>query len=169
MKILIAYFSREGWNPVKGEETYLEVGNTKIIASKIQEITQGDLFRIMPQDPYPSDYNECVARIAYEDEEGVNVQISNNLKSIDEYDCIYLGFPIWYRTYPRIIQTFIKSFDFSGKIIKPFCTNEEGSFGFSESVLKYNFKDSKLLQGFSVRGYKVNEVNEALVEWCNKY
>ena len=173
MKTLIAYFSRNGINPVKGIDTYLEEGNTKKLAKKIQKLTDADMFEIVPVEAYPSDYNECVSRIAYEDEEGVNVEFKNEycskeLLSLDEYDCIYLGFPIWYRTYPRIIHTFIKSYNFNGKKIKPFCTNEEGTFGFSESVLKYNFKDANLLQGYALRGYKVDEDDPNLIEWVRK-
>ncbi|MBQ7275870.1 MAG: flavodoxin [Bacilli bacterium] len=168
MKTLIAYFSRNGWNPVNGVETYLEEGNTKKLAKKIKALTDADIFEIVPVEAYPNDYNECVSRIAYEDEEGVNVEFVKGLDSIEEYDCIYLGFPIWYRTYPRIIQSFIKAYDFTGKKIKPFCTNEEGTFGFAESVLKYNFKNSNLLQGYAVRGYKVNNDDPALAEWIKK-
>lgn len=168
MSILIAYFSKDGGNSVDGVTQNLEKGNTEIVAEKIARLTGGELYPLIPVEPYSSNYMVTTARAKKEAEEGAFPAIANLKKSIAEYDVIYLGFPNWYRSYPRIIATFLKSFDFTGKVVKPFCTNEEGAFGIGELELRATLKNAVLKEGFAVKGSEANECDLALSAWVNK-
>ncbi len=105
-KILVAYFS---WS-----------GNTEDMAAYIAEQTGGDLLEIQPSTPYPTDYNECGELALTERDNNERPEISNLPESIDEYDTILIGYPIWWHTAPMIIGSFLESYDLSGKEIYPF-------------------------------------------------
>ena len=105
-KTLVAYFS---WS-----------GNTEEMASYIAEQTGGDLLEIEPKAAYPTDYNETGDIAKVERDENARPEIANLPASIDAYDTILIGYPIWWHTAPMIIGTFLESYDLSGKEIYPF-------------------------------------------------
>lgn len=107
-KILIVYFS---WSTS---------GNTEKMANTIKEHTGGDILEIEPAVAYPTDYNECGDVALVERDENARPQIANLPDSIDEYDTIFIGYPIWWHTAPMIIGSFLESFDLSGKEVYPF-------------------------------------------------
>ena len=164
MKKLVVYFSRTGENSVNGQIEVIEKGYTEVLAEKIAKFTDADIWKLEPEEPYPFSYSECVKRA---NEEGW-VKYYNKIENLDGYDVIFLGFPNWYRTYPRIIATFIRDHNFIGKIVVPFCTNEEGAMGFAESELKSSAKGAIIKTGFAMRGYDVDNADEALKAWLLK-
>lgn len=107
-KTLIVYFS---WSTS---------GNTEKMASYIQEPTNGDLFEIEPVNPYPTDYEECGDVALVERDENARPEIANLPDSIEEYDTIFIGYPIWWHTAPMIIGTFLENYDLSDVEIYPF-------------------------------------------------
>ena len=171
MSSIIVYFSRAGENMANGEIKIFNKGNTEILAEKIQKAVSGDIFQILPEENYPFAYDACKARSKKEHENN-DLPLISNLKEhlLDAYDTIYIGFPIWSRSFPRIISTFLQCYDLNGKIIKPFCTNEEGDFGYGELELRSLLKDSGciLKPGLSIRGYEVSKSDNVVKEWVNK-
>lgn len=107
-KTLIVYFS---WS---------SSGNTEKMANTIRERTDGDLLKIEPATAYPADYSECGDVAKAERDENARPEIANLPDSLDEYDTIFIGYPIWWHTAPMIIGTFLESYDLSGKEIYPF-------------------------------------------------
>lgn len=107
-KTLIVYFS---WSTS---------GNTEKMANTIKERTGGDILEIEPAVAYPTDYNKCGDVALVERDENARPQIANLPDSIDEYDTIFIGYPIWWHTAPMIIGTFLENFDLSGKEVYPF-------------------------------------------------
>lgn len=105
-KTLVVYFSRSG--------------NTKEVATYIAKQTGGDLYEIEPSKPYPTDYTEAGNIAKVERDKNERPAIGNLPASLDEYDTVLLGYPIWWHTAPMIIGTFLESYDFSGKEIYPF-------------------------------------------------
>ena len=105
-KTLVVYFS---WS-----------GNTEEMANHIAEQTGGDLFEIEPKTPYPVDYNETGDIAEKERDENARPEIADLPDSIEEYDTILVGYPIWWHTAPMIIGTFLESYDLSGVDIYPF-------------------------------------------------
>ena len=104
--ILVAYFS---WS-----------GNTQEMASYIAEQTGGDLLEIQPATPYPEDYNECGDVALEERDNNERPAIANLPESIDQYDAILIGYPIWWHTAPMIIGTFLENYDLTGVDVYPF-------------------------------------------------
>lgn len=164
MKTLIVYFSRTGENSVKGEIEVIKKGFTEIVAEKIQEKTGGELYKLDPEVPYPYNYEECVKRAS---SEGF-VPYKNKKENLDDYDVIFVGFPNWWRSYPRIVATFLHDHSFVGKTVIPFCTNEEGAFGIGESELRSQVKGAMLKQGFACRGSEANNCDKELDAWLEK-
>ena len=168
MKTLVVYFSRTGENSVNGEMEYISKGFTEIVAEKIAKLTGGELYKLQPVVPYPANYEECVARSRKEDQENLKVPFQNPKENLDEYDVIYLGFPCWWRTYPRVVATFISSYSFLGKTIYPFATNEEGALGLAELELKGAAKGAIIKNGFACKGSEVNNIDQKLETWVRK-
>ena len=168
MKTLIVYFSRVGENMVNGETEIIHKGFTEIIAEKIQARTGGEMFKLEPEKPYPSSYEECVKRSKIEDQYNERIPYLHPLSSLDEYDVIYLGFPCWWRTYPRIVATFIRDHNWVGKVFYSFTTNEEGALGLAEMELKGSLKGAIVKKGFACKGSQVNSVDDKLDAWIGK-
>ena len=105
-KTLVVYFS---WS-----------GNTEEMANHIAEQTGADLWEIEPSNPYPDDYTETGNVAREERDTNARPAIANLPDSIEEYDSIFIGYPIWWHTAPMIIGTFLESYDLSGVDIYPF-------------------------------------------------
>ena len=168
MKKLVVYFSRVGENSVNGRVETIAKGFTEILAEKIAKEVGGELYQLVPAVPYPTNYDECVARSRREDQSGERVEYIKKLENLDEYDVIYLGFPCWWRTYPRVVATFVRDNVFVGKTIYPFCTNEEGSLGLAEMELKGAARGAVIKPGFACKGSEVEAIDNKLQEWLSK-
>ena len=168
MKTLVVYFSRTGENSVNGEMEIITKGFTEIIAEKIAKKVNGDLFKIEPVVPYPESYEECVKRSRIEDQYNEKVPYLHPLENLDEYDVIYLGFPCWWRTYPRVVASFIRDYSWVGKTVYPFATNEEGALGLAEMELKGSLRGAIIKRGFACKGSQVNDVDDKLDAWIGK-
>lgn len=164
MKRLVVYFSRTGENSVKGNLEIIEKGFTEIVAEKIAKYTEAELYKLEPEVPYPFSYDECVKRAS---DEGF-VPYLNKKENLDDYDVIFLGFPNWWRSYPRIVATFLHDHNFIGKTIIPFCTNEEGMFGIGELELRSAVKGAIIKSGFACRGHDAENCDEELKAWLKK-
>ncbi len=123
--VLIAYFSA--------------TGNTKGVAEKIAEITGGDLYEIVPAEPYTSedlDYGNNQSRTSLEmDDPSARPEIGSETVLMEEYDILYIGYPIWHGQAPRIMSTFVESYDFDGITVIPFCTSGSSGIGNSDNQL----------------------------------
>lgn len=111
-------------------------GNTKAVAEKITDICSADIYEIVPAEPYTSadlNYNDDNCRANREmNDESACPEIGSQPIDLSGYDAVFIGYPIWWDTMPRIINTFLDTYDLSGKTVMPFCTS--GSSGISTSV-----------------------------------
>lgn len=165
MKTLVVYFSRIGENSVNGEVEIITKGFTEVVAEKIALKTGATLYKLEPEVPYPKNYKECVKRSRVEDQYNEKVPYLNPLPSLDEYDVIYLGFPCWWRTYPRIVASFIRDHNWLGKTVYPFATNEEGALGMAEMELRGALRGALIKKGFACKGSEVNNIDDKLNAW----
>lgn len=119
---IVVYFSR--------------TGNTEKIAEYLIDITNADSYVINAAVPYTDadiEYNNSSCRANQEqNDKTVRPEIENPLVSLDTYDTIFLGYPIWWGQEPRIIDTFLESYDFSEKTVIPFCTSASSGISTSE-------------------------------------
>ena len=126
MKTLIAYFSA--------------TGITEMVAKKLAKITGGDLYKIVPQIPYTDvdlNWMDKNSRSSVEMRDKTSrPAISNKVENMEGYDVVYLGFPIWWYVAPTIINTFLESYDFSGKTVIPFATSGSSGMGNTVAELK---------------------------------
>lgn len=108
-------------------------GNTARKAEEIAKREGADLFVIRPEVPYTGEDLDWQVRESRSNTEMADkkcrVPMAKTCEDIDKYDEIYLGFPLWWGTAPRIINTFLESADFTGKTIKPFCTSGGSDYG----------------------------------------
>ncbi len=166
--ILIAYFSRAGENYNVG---VVEKGNTEIIAEMIANETGGDLFKIETVETYPDTYDECTKVAQQEQNENARPELLNDIDNLDDYDVIFLGYPIWWGDMPMAVYTFLEGHDFEDKTILPFCTNEGSGLSTTVSSIE-NETAAEVLEGLSIRGSVAQnsqeEAEDLVKDWLSK-
>ena len=129
---------------------------TKGVAEHIASITESVMFRIEPEEPYTSadlDYNDSSSRTNREQNDpSARPAIAGSLENLSDYDVIFLGYPIWWGKAPKIIFTFLESYDFAGKTIVPFCTSHSSSIGSSDTDLHALAAQATWMQGRRLGG-----------------
>lgn len=127
-KTLVAYFSA--------------TGTTEKIAKLIADCENADVYEITAAKPYTSedlDYNNSDSRATKEqNDDTARPEIGSKKINLDGYNTIYIGFPIWWGEEPRIMDTFVESYDFNGKTVIPFCTSGSSPIDTAEKNLKSN-------------------------------
>jgi flavodoxin len=167
-KTLVAYFSRAGENYYYGGRTELKVGNTEALAALISKRIRCDVYRLQPTDPYPDDYEETVQRNVREQEADARPAIANPLASIDQYDTILLGSPVWNLRAPMIMSSFVERFDFTGKTIHPFTTYAMSGLGTTVRDYAESCPGATIGEGLPVRGEQVNDASPAVDSWLRR-
>ena len=149
-KILVAVFSASGVTEKVGQE--------------IARISGGDFFEIEPKEKYTkSDLNwlSRKSRSSVEmNDPSSRPEIATSVSNMDEYDTVIIGFPIWWGVAPRIIETFLESYDFSGKTIIPFCTSGGSGVGSSDIALHKNVRGNVRWKD----GVQINRTNEKTIK-----
>lgn len=163
-KEIVVYFSHIGENYINGKITNISIGNTKIVAEKIQKLLNCDIFEIKTIKNYPVSYDETVELAKKELNSGFRPELKEDF-DLSEYETIYVGYPNWWGTMPTAVFGFLENKDLSGKIIKPFCTHEGSGMGHSESDLKDTCKSSIVKKGLALYGSKVKEADRLIENW----
>ena len=136
-KILVAYFSA--------------TGTTEGVAQKIAAATGGELYKIKPQQEYSAadlDWTEKTSRCCKEnDNPKSRPAIVKDKENLDAYDVIYLGYPNWWNGAPRIINTFVETYNLKGKTVIPFMTSGGSQIENSERMLKKDYPDVNWQKG----------------------
>ena len=163
-KVLVAYFSRTGEQYSVGNITE---GNTAIIAKMIANKTGGDLFEIkVKNDNYPKGYTELTEYAKAEMNQNARPEIVGKVDNFEQYDTIFIGFPIWWGDKPMPVYTFIDSYNFNGKNIVPFCTHEGSGFCGTQGMDKTG---AKILKGLAIYGHTAQndrtEADKKVSEW----
>lgn len=154
-KKLIAYFSASG--------------TTKKAAEHLAKAVGADLFEIKPVVPYSSadlNWMDKKSRSSVEmNDPASRPGIAERLPNMTDYETVYIGFPIWWYVAPRIISTFVESYDFSGKTMVPFATSGGSGMGRTVDELKKLCPDAVWKAGKMVNGASERE----LADWANKF
>lgn len=164
-KILVVYFSRTGENYNVGN---VEVGNTAMVASYIKDYLKADSFEIIPVNKYPDKYQECLDQATKEKNENARPEIQNKITNFDQYDTIFVGYPIWWGNLPMIMHTFFESYDFNGKKVIPFNTHEgSGDAGTYSTVQKDLPKANVTTDGLALDGKtaRSNDGKQKTIDW----
>jgi flavodoxin len=146
-------------------------GNTREIANQIHKIIGGDIFEIQVTKPYPTDYDAAVDQAKRELESNYRPALKTKIDNINEYDVIFMGFPIWWGTYPAPIRSFLLEHDLAGKTILPFCTHGGGGKGRSAADILELCPKSVVLDGLEIQGDDSKNSQNQVSEWLreNKY
>ncbi|TDN89348.1 flavodoxin [Salegentibacter sp. 24] len=126
--------------------------NTEAVAKLIQEKVGGNLIALEKQDPYPENYQEIVAQVDRENEEGYLPPLKTKIENLKDYDILFVGFPTWDMQMPPPMKSFLTENDLSGITVIPFNTNAGFGVGQGFDQLRELCPDSKILKGFSVEG-----------------
>ena len=165
---LVTYFSHAGENYNVG---VVEEGNTAKLAKVIAEQTGADLFEIVPVVDYPQSYDECLEAATAEQREGARPEYMGDVENWDQYDTIFIGYPIWWGEIPNIVYTFMENHDFAGKTVIPFNTHEGSGQSHSQRDIKNALPDATVLQGLAVRGptaqNDVDATAKAVSDWLS--
>ena len=147
-------------------------GNTRAVAEQIAELTGGDLFEIKPAQAYSPadlDYRDKSSRCYVEmHDPAARPAIGGTLPNLADYKLVYLGYPNWWNTFPRIINTFLEAGDFNGKVIRPFCTS--GGSGVENSVANMMkvVPTAIVKDGLVVPGHSARSSNERIARWVKQ-
>ena len=139
-KILIAYFSYSG--------------NTEAMAKEIQNQVGGDLFEIKRQKEYSSSNLTDEAKAEIESKE--RPELANKISNIDEYDIVFVGYPVWWHSTPAPVNSFLESYDLSRKTVIPFCTSGGSDIEETMDSFKSSCNSSKISEGLTISGSSAN-------------
>lgn len=167
-RVLLAYFSRPGENYYHGGRTILKVGNTEILARMISSLTPCDVHRIEAADPYPWDYDETVRRNVREQDDDARPAIKGRLPSLDGYDTVLLGSPIWNVRAPMIMTTFAEQLDFRGRTVVPFTTHAMSGLGTTARDYARSCLGATIAPGLAVRGEEVADADTDIRTWLRE-
>lgn len=153
-KILVAYFSA--------------TNTTEGVAEQIADSLSADIYEIVPEQPYTDtdlDYHDDNSRSTIEmNDPSARPAISGSVEDMEQYNIVFIGYPIWWGEAPRIVSTFMESYDFSGKTIVPFCTSGGSGVGSSATNLEALTDGATWLSGTRLNG---GSSHETIVEWVN--
>ena len=150
--VLVAYFSA--------------TGNTRGVAERIAALTGGDLYEITPAEPYTAedlDYTNSESRTSLEmADPDARPALGGADLSLEGYDTLYLGYPIWHGQAPRILSTFAEQYDFDGLTVIPFCTSGSSGIGSSAGDLAMQAGSGTWLEG---QRFSADVSEEELQTW----
>ncbi len=154
-KVLVAYFSA--------------TGTTKTLAEYAADAMGADLYEIVPEEPYTDDdlnYSDRNTRATVEqNDKNARPAISGSVENMEQYEIVFLAFPIWWGEEPRIMDTFVEAYDFSGKTVVPFCTSGGSGIGSSgKNMQSLSTGDATWLDGERLGS---SSSREDIVNWIN--
>ncbi len=153
-KVLVAYFSA--------------TNTTKPLAEYIADGLDADIYEIVPETPYTSadlNYGSSSSRTTVEmNDPNARPAISGSVDNMEQYDIVFIGYPIWWGQAPRIVRTFLESYDFNGKTIVPFCTSGSRGIGSSARNLHTLTHGAAWLDGQRFSG---GTARSTMIQWVN--
>lgn len=147
---------------------YSATGNTEEAANLIAQETNGDLFELEPVEPYSDDdlnWSDENSRVVYEHdhEDARNVElVSTTVENWDEYDCVFIGYPLWWQIAAWPVNSFVENNDFTGKTVIPFCTSSSDGIGESGQLLADMAGTGNWLEG---RRFSSSVAQDDVQEW----
>lgn len=178
-KVLIAYFavaensevdaiSSASVTEVDGEAK----GLVRTVAEDIQAVTGGDLFSIETSVDYPGNINELIEYASTEQEDDVRPELTSHIENLDEYDTIFIGYPLWWYDLPQVMYSFFDEYDFSGKTIIPFDVHRGSSLSGTPDTIQELEPDATVISdGFAVvhetAAESVSDVAVDVEEWLH--
>lgn len=161
-KSIIIFFSHAGDNYSVGN---VEVGNTKIVADYISELTGAAQYEIVTH-KYDGMAYTPLTRLAQEEaNKGELPPYEGSAPDLNGYDTVFIGGPVWWGTYPQVMFTLFKDINLDGKTVYPFTTHEGSGLASCVSDVKKAFPKSNVQKGFSIYGHEVRTEKAKVEKW----
>lgn len=172
-KILIAYFSipeGDGIDTVTGASRINNnnriIGNTEFFAETIKEFTKGELFKIGTENKYPNTHQELLEIVQNEITNKNLPNLSKKINNFNEYDIVFVGYPIWYYDLPMAMYSFFEEYDFSNKIIIPFSTHGGSRFSGTIEKIKQLETNAKIVEeGLTISRNDILNSRKIIENW----
>ena len=161
-KALVVFFSHAGDNYAVGN---IEVGNTKIVADYISEITGADQFEIVTHKYDGMAYTPLINLAKQEAQDGELPPYEGEVPDLSRYDTFFIGGPIWWGTYPQVMFTFFKENDLNGKTLIPFTTHEGSGLASTVDDVKAAYPQANVTKGFAIYGHEVRTGKAKVEKW----
>ena len=163
-KAIVIFFSHAGENYSVGN---IKVGNTKIVADYISEITGADQFEVVAVKSYDMPYNKLIDVAKKEQQAGEKPAFKGKIDNLADYDIVFVGTPIWWGTFPQVMFTFFDTYDLSGKKVYPFSTHEGSGLGSIVRDLRRIYPKADIQKGFSIYGHQVRTGKDKVIKWLS--
>lgn len=179
LKTLVVYFSvPETDNPnnmTRDEDNSTVVingevlGNTQYIAELIKERTSADIFRLEPTNAYPTNHSELLERAREEMSSDFKPEIKGKIEDFEQYDVIFVGYPIWNADVPPIINSFLEEYNFDGKTVVPFCTHGGSGLSGTPTTIANKIRNANVItNGFSISRSNMENSISAVESWLKE-
>ena len=167
-RILIVYFSPANSDTVDAVSSATprvgEVSGVEHIATLISGQVEADMARIMPVEAYPLEYNATADQARREQDSNARPAFTLDVNP-EEYDVIFVGYPVWWYHLPMIMQTFFDTYDFSGKTIIPYNTHLGSRDGGTYREIQALEPNATVLDGLAVNGEQASEAENNVSQW----
>ncbi len=144
-------------------------GNTKAVAETLARLQDADLYEIVPEQPYTDEdlnYNDRTTRAtAEQNDPDARPAISGSITDFEQYEVVYVGYPIWWGDMPRILYTFFDTYDFSGKTIAPFCTSGGSGLSGTPGTIAKLESGAEVLDGLHISSSAADSAESSVAEW----
>ncbi len=161
-KSIVIFFSHAGDNYSVGN---IEVGNTKIVADYISEITGADQFEIVTHKYDGMSYTPLIELAKKEAAAGELPPYEGAAPDLSQYDTVFIGGPVWWGTYPQVMFTLFKDIDLAGKTVIPFTTHEGSGLASCASDVRKAFPKASVTGEFSIYGHEVRGGKAKVERW----
>ena len=161
-KTLVVFFSHAGENYSVGN---IKVGNTKIVADYISEMTGADQFEVVADKDYDMPYMQLIEVAKQEAHNGELPPMVGRLENVDQYDTVFIGGPVWWGTYPQVMFTFFRDYDLNGKTIIPFTTHEGSGLASCVEDVRSAYPNADVKPGFAIYGHDVRSGRSKVEKW----
>lgn len=162
MNKIVIFFSHAGDNYSVGN---IEVGNTKIVADYISEITGADQYEIVTHKYDGMAYMPLIELAKKEAADGELPPYEGAAPDLSRYDTVFIGGPVWWGTYPQVMFTLFKDINLDGKTVIPFTTHEGSGLANCISDVKKAFPKANVTKGFSIYGHEVRGGKAKVEKW----
>lgn len=175
-RILVAYFSEP--LPDNGVDATTSAsrlvvngdlyGSVQYMATIIGEETGGDMVRIQTTTPYPQDYTTLANQANQERQNDVHPELATSIENFDDYDVVFVGYPIWWYQMPMAMYSFFDEYDFAGKVIVPFSSH--GGSGWSGTVddIAGMEPQATMVNGYSISRNNVAGSADGIRQWLQE-
>ena len=164
-KALVVFFSHAGDNYSVGD---IKVGNTKIVADYISELTGAAQFEIVTHKYDGMAYRPLCDLAKEEQQKGELPPFEGEPGDLSQYDTVFIGGPVWWGTWPQVVFTFFSKYDLSGKTVIPLTTHEGSGLGNCVEDVKKAYPKATVLDGFSMYGHDAREGKGRVEKWLKK-